>query len=145
MLVTSPGMVLGTIAYMAPEQLRGGRVDHRVDLFALGVVLYEMLTARLPFRGNTLADTFDRIFHQEPEPLSRFIPGRAPRSSNASSGKRSQKAPVSRYRRRASCTSTCVRSRAGSRPTNRRQGMRAAEGRDRPAEHRRADVHQRHP
>ena len=78
LLVTSPGMVLGTIAYMAPEQLRADAVDHRVDLFALGVVLYELLTARLPFRGPTLADTFDRIFHAEPEPVSRIIPGVLP-------------------------------------------------------------------
>jgi serine/threonine protein kinase/tetratricopeptide (TPR) repeat protein len=74
LLVTSPGMVLGTIAYMAPEQLRADAVDHRVDLFALGVVLYEMLTARLPFRGATLADTFDRIFYSDPEPVSRVVP-----------------------------------------------------------------------
>jgi serine/threonine protein kinase/Tfp pilus assembly protein PilF len=74
LLVTSPGMVLGTIAYMAPEQLRAEAVDHRADLFALGVVLYELLTSRLPFRGATLADTFDRIFHAEPEPISRSIP-----------------------------------------------------------------------
>jgi serine/threonine protein kinase/Tfp pilus assembly protein PilF len=74
LLVTSPGMVLGTIAYMAPEQLRAEAVDYRADLFALGVVLYELLTSRLPFRGATLADTFDRIFHAEPEPISRFIP-----------------------------------------------------------------------
>ncbi len=73
LLVTSPGMVLGTIAYMAPEQLRAEAVDHRADLFALGVVLYELLTARLPFRGATLADTFDRIFHAEPESVSRII------------------------------------------------------------------------
>ena len=73
LLVTSPGMVLGTIAYMAPEQLRADVVDHRVDLFALGVVLYELLTAKLPFRGATLADTFDRIFHQEPDAISRTI------------------------------------------------------------------------
>ena len=78
LLVTSPGMVLGTIAYMAPEQLRADAVDHRVDLFALGVVLYELITARLPFRGSTLADTFDRIFHQDPEPLSRFVPSVLP-------------------------------------------------------------------
>jgi serine/threonine protein kinase/Tfp pilus assembly protein PilF len=74
LLVTSPGMVLGTIAYMAPEQLRAEPVDHRADLFALGVVLYELLTARLPFRGASLADTFDRIFHADPEPVSRFVP-----------------------------------------------------------------------
>jgi serine/threonine protein kinase/Tfp pilus assembly protein PilF len=72
LLVTSPGMVLGTIAYMAPEQLRAAAVDHRVDLFALGVVLYELLTATLPFKGSTLADTFDRIFHYDPEPLTHF-------------------------------------------------------------------------
>jgi serine/threonine protein kinase/tetratricopeptide (TPR) repeat protein len=78
LLVTSPGMVLGTIAYMAPEQLRADSVDHRVDLFALGVVLYELLTARLPFRGATLADTFDRIFYADPEPVSRSIPGVLP-------------------------------------------------------------------
>jgi len=78
LLVTSPGMVLGTIAYMAPEQLRADAVDHRADLFALGVVLYELLTTRLPFRGATLADTFDRIFHADPEPVSRFIPAVPP-------------------------------------------------------------------
>jgi len=78
LLVTSPGMVLGTIAYMAPEQLRADAVDHRVDLFALGVVLYELVTATLPFRGNTLADTFDRIFHHEPEPLTRHNPSAPP-------------------------------------------------------------------
>ena len=69
--VTAPGMVLGTMAYMAPEQLRGDDVDYRVDLFSLGVVLYEMLTAQQPFRGKTIAEIFDRILHQDPEPMGR--------------------------------------------------------------------------
>ena len=96
LLVTSPGMVLGTIAYMAPEQLRADAVDHRVDLFALGVVLYEMLTARLPFRGATLADTFDRIFHSEPEPVSRLIADIPPELERIL-WKALQKSPDSRY------------------------------------------------
>jgi serine/threonine protein kinase/Tfp pilus assembly protein PilF len=70
--VTAPGLVLGTLNYMAPEQLGGGAVDHRADLFSAGVVLYEMLTAKLPFPGNTLAEIADRIMHQEPEAIARF-------------------------------------------------------------------------
>jgi serine/threonine protein kinase/Flp pilus assembly protein TadD len=70
--VTSPGLVMGTVAYMAPEQLRGAEIDHRVDLFALGVVLYEMIAARLPFGGDTLAEISDRILHAEPDALARF-------------------------------------------------------------------------
>lgn len=70
--LTSPGLVMGTVAYMAPEQLLGGNIDHRVDLFALGVVLYEMVAGRLPFAGETLAEVSDRILRHEPEALARF-------------------------------------------------------------------------
>ncbi|MGH9347973.1 MAG: protein kinase domain-containing protein [Vicinamibacterales bacterium] len=70
--LTTPGLVMGTVAYMAPEQLRGNVIDHRVDLFALGVVLYEMVAARLPFAGDTLTEVSDRILHHEPEALARF-------------------------------------------------------------------------
>ena len=72
MQITSPGLVMGTVAYMAPEQLLGGHIDHRVDLFSLGVVLYEMLAGRLPFTGDTLAEVSDRILRQEPDALARF-------------------------------------------------------------------------
>ena len=67
-----PGLVLGTLNYMAPEQLRGAEVDHRADLFAVGAVLYEMLAGRPPFQADTMADSADRILNQEPEALARF-------------------------------------------------------------------------
>jgi TolB-like protein/Tfp pilus assembly protein PilF len=95
-LVTAPGMVLGTIAYMAPEQLRGDAVDHRVDLWALGVVLFEMLTATLPFRGNTLAAVFDRILHQDPPSPIQINPA-IPLDVEHIVRRALQKAPVSRY------------------------------------------------
>ncbi len=71
--MTLPGIVLGTVSYMSPEQLRGGTaVDHRTDLFALGVVLYEMLAGQLPFSGASMTEVADRILHQEPDALGRF-------------------------------------------------------------------------
>ena len=70
--VTLPGMVLGTLNYMAPEQLRGAEVDHRADLFAVGAVLYEMLAGRPPFQAETMADSADRILNHEPDALARF-------------------------------------------------------------------------
>ena len=69
--LTSPGLVRGTISYMAPEQLLGTTFDHRVDIFALGVVLYEMIAGRLPFLGETLPEITDRILHAEPDGLVR--------------------------------------------------------------------------
>jgi len=95
-LVTAPGMVLGTIAYMAPEQLRGDAVDHRVDLWGLGVVLYEMLTATLPFRGSTLAAVFDQILHQEP-PSPMQVNPTIPLDVEHIVRRALQKTPVSRY------------------------------------------------
>ena len=95
-LVTAPGMVQGTIAYMAPEQLSGDAVDHRVDLWALGVVLYEMLTATLPFRGSTLAAVLVQILRQDPPPPSQVNPA-IPLSVEHIVRRALQKTPVSRY------------------------------------------------
>jgi len=67
--VTEPGMVLGTIGYMAPEQVRGVAVDHRADLFSIGAVLYEMLAGRRAFVGDTAADTMTAILKEVPAPL----------------------------------------------------------------------------
>ena len=69
---TQAGMVLGTLNYMAPEQLSGGVVDSRADLFSTGVVIYEMLTARLPFAGDSVPEIADRILHHEPEAIARY-------------------------------------------------------------------------
>ncbi len=68
---TTPGTILGTYAYMSPEQGRGQTVDHRSDLFSLGVILYEMLTGTRPFAGSSMIDVLLAIVSSEPGPVSR--------------------------------------------------------------------------
>ncbi len=72
---TKPGMVMGTAAYMSPEQARGLHVDARADIFSLGAVIYEMLTGQRPFSGETQADVMVSVLLGEPPAMSSFVTG----------------------------------------------------------------------
>src|SRR5262245_7387595 len=71
-LSTAPGIVMGTVSYMSPEQARGQKVDRRADIFSLGVVLYEMLAGRRPFEGATTSDVIAALLTAEPPPLGKY-------------------------------------------------------------------------
>ena len=67
---TEPGVVMGTVGYMSPEQVRGRPVDHRSDIFSFGAILYEMLSGRRAFHGESAADTMSAILKEDPPDLS---------------------------------------------------------------------------
>src|SRR4029077_4654700 len=71
---TQEGAIVGTVAYMSPEQAEGKKVDARSDIFAFGSVLYEMVTGRRAFEGATKISTLSAILHKEPKPVGEFAP-----------------------------------------------------------------------
>ncbi|MGA7920014.1 MAG: protein kinase [Candidatus Acidiferrales bacterium] len=98
--LTSPGMALGTVGYMSPEQVRAEKLDGRSDLFSLGLVLYEMATGRQAFAGNTSGVIFAAILEREPPPPSRVNPNLPPDFDHIVS-KALEKNPKLRYQHAA--------------------------------------------
>jgi TolB-like protein/Tfp pilus assembly protein PilF len=74
LLKTEPGTVMGTSAYMSPEQARGAEVDARTDLWSLGVVLYEMIAGCHPFQGETPTEVIAQVLERQPPPLAQYVP-----------------------------------------------------------------------
>ena len=94
--LTAVGMVIGTAGYLSPEQLRGDKASERSDVFALGVVLYEMATGENPFRRNNAVETFAAIMRDEPPPLDPRL-GPVPVELPLAIGKALAKKPEERY------------------------------------------------
>jgi len=93
---TQPGIVMGTVSYMSPEQARGYDVDARSDIFSLGVVVYELIAGRGPFTGPSANDVIAALLNREPPPLDNFI-RQLPRELPRIVGRALVKAPDERY------------------------------------------------
>jgi len=94
--ITEPGRVMGTPAYMSPEQARGQATDKRSDIWAFGCILYEMLTATIPFRGETISDTLANILQTEPDWAK--LPEKTPDNVKTLLGRCMEKNPQRRLR-----------------------------------------------
>jgi TolB-like protein/predicted Ser/Thr protein kinase len=94
--VTQKGTTIGTVAYMSPEQARGGEVDHRTDIWSFGAMLYEMVSGRLPFKGDSEQAVIYSIFNDEPQPLTGLRTG-VPVDLERIAGKCLAKDPGERY------------------------------------------------
>ena len=95
-LNTNPGVVMGTVAYMSPEQAKGRPVDERTDIWSLGIVLYEMICETTPFDGESTNDVIAAILRSEPKPISNYLAD-VPRDLERLVGKCLRKDPEQRY------------------------------------------------
>ena len=95
-ITSQPGLILGTSNYISPEQARGRDVDHRTDLFSLGVVIYEMLTGIQPFKGETAVDVVAEIIQSDPPPVER-LDGKIPKKLSVLIKKLLEKDAKDRY------------------------------------------------
>ena len=120
--LTQPGAILGTLPYMAPEQLRAQPADARSDVWALGVVLYEMAAGARPFQGHTGFELSSAIFHEAPPPL----PSQVPAPLQAVTARCLEKEPARRYQRASEVRAALemVGSHANARATPGRRSVR---------------------
>ena len=95
-LLTDPGMLIGTASYVSPEQMRGEAVDHRTDIWSLGVILYELLTGKRPFEAEHRDAVYFAIIHKAPQPLNRWRSG-IPEELSRITLKCLEKEPANRY------------------------------------------------
>jgi serine/threonine protein kinase/Tfp pilus assembly protein PilF len=94
--VTAPGLVMGTVCYMSPEQARGQLVDGRTDIFSAGVILYQMVSGKLPFTGETMSDCLAAVLTADPPPLA--VAGEFPSALQAVVDRALEKNPADRFR-----------------------------------------------
>ena len=123
--MTKEGRILGTVAYMSPEQAEGKSVDARSDVFALGVNFYEMLTGERPFQGETPASTLSAVLKDEPQSLTEVVPS-LPRDMARIVKRCLAKDPSRRTRQRSTCATSWT--------SSRRPSIRARRSRSQPVQ-----------
>jgi serine/threonine protein kinase len=127
MSTTAPGVVLGTVGYMAPEQARGETSDAASDIFSFGAVLYEMLSGERAFQGTSSIETLSAILREQPADLTHVVPGLSPALARIVD-RCLEKNKDDRFQTAADLDSRSTRSRASRRPPSCHRGGRACAG-----------------